>query len=1008
MGTRIRTAMLRGCLLALLGLPFAGSRVSLVQNGYEGLVVAISLEEDENPDLVESIKDLLTKASAELYGATRQRAYFKEVTILVPQTWNLDEAEAAVDETFEDAEFRVAPSNPAYGHNPYTIQNRECGEPGDFTHLTSWFVLNHATNASEEFGRTDKVVVHEWAKLRWGVFEEYGYPGDPKFPMFYMKTTWGANGQVDVLKPNFCTSTEVEGESRDVVTGGECTVDPESGLPNANCYFIPKAESTVASSYMALPFLDSVTDFCDETETNLHHEEIPTKHNLYCDGRSTWDVIKENEDFADGANPPHPDISTTVPSFRVVQSRNPKYVVLMDVSTSMVTEPDAIHHYDLRARNLRSAVKRWLTYEVADGTEVALVVFSDVQAEYDPVIYHMEEVNNETRAGMIEAVDNMEFDGKTCIGCGLDRALNYQGSLKGVNGGVIILITDGKQQCETGEGNTDVCKTIESMTPEVLERQTRVVAIAFGLDADPALEDLAVKSGGKSYFIDDFSGPGTINDAFTGSMTYQPGDVLGNSTTTVYQQDHQGVKSGDKLQGFFDIDISIGREVSFQMEVQTKGEDCKAPLTITLVRPDDAHTPELQNEQFTCSSSNSRMFRHMVADLALEGRWVYKVTAQEDLASVSIKVESKSRNPSTDPVMTRCWISTGSEDIDTTTDIKLAVVAEVVQGSKPVVGAKVEASVERPPANSTGDPLPPILLQLLDNGSGADKIKKDGTYTRYFAKYTGKGRYSVKCQVSGDDETGVNDGFTSSRVFPKIPDLHSPLCCGSDAMPPGSKTTKTGNFIRQAAGGAFQVTNEVDMEADNIPPGRVTDLVAKNFPGKICVQFTAPGDDLDSNDKAASYVVKYSSTVGNLTGVNFDEEEFNTPISIEDLIDSTLEPEVGGAMKTFFIKDSIFLVGGKYALALKASDENQNQGKVSNIVQIYLPPAPTTPTTAPATTPTTTPTKPTTTPTKPTTTPTKPPAPTTTNPPTTTSSSSRLNLGLSFSLVITFLFSIFV
>ena len=120
--TWIQTVMLRRCWLALLGLPLAWARVSLVENGYKGLVVAISPEEEENPNLVESIKNLMTKASAELYGATRQRAYFKEVTILVPQTWNLDEAEAAVDETFKDAEFRVAPSNPAYGHNPYTIQ----------------------------------------------------------------------------------------------------------------------------------------------------------------------------------------------------------------------------------------------------------------------------------------------------------------------------------------------------------------------------------------------------------------------------------------------------------------------------------------------------------------------------------------------------------------------------------------------------------------------------------------------------------------------------------------------------------------------------------------------------------------------------------------------------------------------------------------------------------------------------------------------------------------------
>merc|ERR1719239_1696662 len=269
----------------------------------------------------------------------------------------------------------------------------------------------------------------------------------------------------------------------------------------------------------------------------------------------------------------------------------------MDVSTSMETPgPGHLDLINLRAENLRSAVKRWVTYEVADGTEVALVVFSDVEPDgYDPVIYHMKTVNNETRAEMIEAVDNMKFDGRTCIGCGLDRALNFQGSLEGAKGGVIILITDGKQDCEMGVGNTTVCKTIKSMTPEVLERQTRVVTIAFGLDADPALEDLAVKSGGKSYFIDDFSGPGTINDAFTGSLTYQPGDVLGNSTTTVYQKDHQDVKSGDILPGFFDIDVSIGREVSFQLEVQTTGANCTAPLTITLLRPDDDHTPEIKD-----------------------------------------------------------------------------------------------------------------------------------------------------------------------------------------------------------------------------------------------------------------------------------------------------------------------------------------------------------------------------------------------------------------------------
>ena len=56
---------------------------------------------------------------------------------------------------------------------------------------------------------------------------------------------------------------------------------------------------------MALPFLESVTDFCDDThEETIHHADIPTKQNLYCNERSIWDIISQNEDFANGANEP--------------------------------------------------------------------------------------------------------------------------------------------------------------------------------------------------------------------------------------------------------------------------------------------------------------------------------------------------------------------------------------------------------------------------------------------------------------------------------------------------------------------------------------------------------------------------------------------------------------------------------------------------------------------------------------------------------------------------------
>ena len=48
---------------------------------------------------------------------------------------------------------------------------------------------------------------HEWAKYRYGVFEEYGYPGDDRYPMFY----YDRYGE---LVPNYCTDSVLQGNRR--------------------------------------------------------------------------------------------------------------------------------------------------------------------------------------------------------------------------------------------------------------------------------------------------------------------------------------------------------------------------------------------------------------------------------------------------------------------------------------------------------------------------------------------------------------------------------------------------------------------------------------------------------------------------------------------------------------------------------------------------------------------------------------------------------------------------
>lgn len=47
----------------------------------------------------------------------------------------------------------------------------------------------------------EKVFVHEWSHLRYGVFDEYGYQGDKKYPLFYKEP----NDQE--IQVNLCSDT---------------------------------------------------------------------------------------------------------------------------------------------------------------------------------------------------------------------------------------------------------------------------------------------------------------------------------------------------------------------------------------------------------------------------------------------------------------------------------------------------------------------------------------------------------------------------------------------------------------------------------------------------------------------------------------------------------------------------------------------------------------------------------------------------------------------------------
>lgn len=86
----------------------------------------------------------------------------------------------------------------------------------------------------------------------------------------------------------------------------------------------------------SIRFAIQVTGFCHSDDgPGYHNREAPNKHNKLCDSRSAWDVMLETDDFIDDNNPPIEEDFDTTPTFRLVQARDRRVALVLDVSGSM-------------------------------------------------------------------------------------------------------------------------------------------------------------------------------------------------------------------------------------------------------------------------------------------------------------------------------------------------------------------------------------------------------------------------------------------------------------------------------------------------------------------------------------------------------------------------------------------------------------------------------------------------------------------------------------------------
>uniref|UniRef100_A0A2K5XBF3 Uncharacterized protein n=2 Tax=Mandrillus leucophaeus TaxID=9568 RepID=A0A2K5XBF3_MANLE len=286
---------------------------------------------------------------------------------------------------------------------------------------------------------------------------------------------------------------------------------------------------------------------------------------------------------------------------------------------------------------------------------------------------------------------------------------------------------------------------------------------------------------------------------------------------------------------------------------------------------------------------------------------------------------TRARSPTTLPVITTAHISQNTAHYPS----PMIVYARVSQGFLPVLGINVTAIIE----NEDGHQ---VTLELWDNGAGADTVKNDGIYSRYFTDYHGNGRYSLKVHAQARKNTArLSQQQNKALYIPGyaengkiIPNLPKPEVKEDVAE------AEMEGFSRFASGGSFTVSvvPPNGNHSQVFPPGKIVDLDAKFQGDRIQLSWTAPGKVLDKG-RADSYVIRTSKHVLDL------QENFDKAALINT---SGLIPKEAGSVENFEFKPEPSKIenGTTFYIAIQAIREPNVTSEVSNIAQAtnFIPP----------------------------------------------------------------------
>ncbi|XP_047727962.1 calcium-activated chloride channel regulator 2 isoform X3 [Prionailurus viverrinus] len=635
---------------------FLGAGVQLQDNGYDGLLIAINPQVSEDQNLIPNIKEMITEASFYLFNATKRRVFFRNIKILIPTTWKANNYSKVKQELYEKANVIVTDWYGAHGDDPYTLQYRGCGKEGKYIHFTSNFLLNDDLTAG--YGPRGRVFVHEWAHLRWGVFDEYNNEKP-----FYI------NGQ-NQIKVTRCSS-DITGIF--VCEKGPCPQENciISKLFKEGCMFIYNSTQNATASIMFMQSLSSVVEFCN---ARTHNQEAPNLQNQMCSLRSAWDVITDSADFnhsfpMNGTGLPPP------PVFSLIQAGDKVVCLVLDVSSKM-EEAD-------RLLRLQQAAEFYLMQIVEIHTFVGIVSFNskgEIRAQL-----HQINSDDDRKLLVSHLPSTVSAEAQTSVCSGLKKGFEVVEKLNGkAHGSVMILVTSG------GDEHIGNCLLT------VLSSGSTIHSIALGSSVVENLEELSHHTGGVKFFVPDKSNSNSMIDAFS-RIPSGTGDIF--QQRIQLESTGENVKPHHQLKNTVTVDNSVGNDTTFLVTWQTSG-----PPEIALVDPNGR---KYYTSDFITNPA-LRTARLCIPGTAEPGLWTYTLNnTHHSLQALKVTVTSRASSSAMPPATVEVFVERDSPRFPH----PVMIYANVRKGIYPILNATVTATIEPETAD-------PVVLKLFDDGAG--------------------------------------------------------------------------------------------------------------------------------------------------------------------------------------------------------------------------------------------------------------------------------------------------